>query len=304
MRCDPHVDALIRANERHGMMTVASRMFITGLALAAFTVAVTPTATAAVPATQPAAESVPTRHEVEVAPGKTVAYLVSEPNRPTASKDRWIVVFLHGAGGSLTGYNFARPPYAKIRQSLAQNGAYVVVPALGRLHFMNDEAKASLTKVIDKVSADFQIDPTRVHMMGTSMGAGSALAYALHRPNAVRSVCAIMPMTDFAEWVKENPKYAEPLRLAYGGTALEKPEAYDVNSALKHPDALANIPVLLVHGMNDKSVLPSQSEKLAAMLKAKGYPCTFIAVKDGGHKDDIVTDLQDQIAQFLMNANE
>lgn len=56
--------------------------------------------------------------------------------------------------------------------------------------------------------------------------------------------------------------------------------------------------------MLDKSVLPSHSENLAALLKARGYPCTFLSVKDGGHKDDIVTDLQDQIARFLIDANE
>jgi dipeptidyl aminopeptidase/acylaminoacyl peptidase len=257
----------------------------------------------ATPATKPATEPQPTQREVEVAPGKTVAYLVTEPARPTAPKDRWLLVFLHGAGGSLTGYNLSRPPYAKIRQALADSSAYVIVPALGGLHFMNDEAKGSLTKVIEHVVADYQIDPKRVHLMGTSMGAGSSLAYAVNFPDRVRSVCAIMPMTDFAEWARQKPAYAERMRVAYGGTVDERPGAYDANSAVKHADALAKIPVFLVHGTADTGVPISHSDALAAILKAKGYPCTYVRLEGAAHKDEIVAPLQDQIASFLIESN-
>src|SRR5688500_6147952 len=113
-----------------------------------------------------------------------------------------------------------------------------------------------------------------------------------------------MPMTDFAEWAKQRPKYGERLKVAYGGTGEQRPQAYDANSALKRAAALAKIRVLLVHGLADKTVPASHSEKLAAILTANGSPCTFIALKDAGHTDDIVTDLQDRIAEFLIDANE
>ena len=282
------------------MKTTASTIFAVFIALAcAF---FSPRCQAAAGATQPSAGPNPSLRDLEVS-GRRVEYLLTEPSRPTAPKDRWMVVFLHGAGGSLQGYNLSRPQYAKIRQALSEHGAYVVVPALGGLHFMNDEAKESLTHLIDQVLADYQIDRNRVHLMGTSMGAGSALAYAVNFPDRVRSVCAIMPMTDFGEWAVQSPKYGERLKVAYGGTMKEKPEAYDRNSALKNADALAKIPVLLVHGTADKTVPVSHSEKLAAILKAKGYRCTFIRVEDAGHSDDIVTDVQDQIVNFLIAAN-
>lgn len=256
------------------------------------------------PATRAGAdEALPARRQVELAPGEAVEYLITAPARPTAPADRWMVVFLHGAGGSLKSYNLARQPYARIRQALAENGAYVVVPALGPAHFMNDQAKVSLDGVIGRVLADHQIDPERVHLMGTSMGAGSSLAYAVNRPGRVRSVCAIMPMTDFADWVRENSKYAARLKEAYGGTPEEKPEAYDANSALKQATALATVPVLLVHGTADTTVAFRHSERLAAKLQSLGQDCTLIPVQDGRHSDDIVTKLQDRIVQFLMNAN-
>lgn len=232
-----------------------------------------------------------------------MAFLLTEPAQPTAPKDRWMVVFLHGAGGSLKGYNFSRPQYAKIREALGRSGAYVVVPALGPLHFMNAQAKESLTAVIDQVSKEYQIDSRHVHLIGTSMGAGSALAYAVNYPDRIRSVCAIMPMTDFAEWAEQRPKYGERLKVAYGGTAQENPAAYDVNSAVKNAQALARISVLLIHGVQDKAVPVSHSDNLAAILKQRGYSFQYIRLEDAGHSDDIVAGIQDQIATFLADAN-
>jgi dipeptidyl aminopeptidase/acylaminoacyl peptidase len=112
-----------------------------------------------------------------------------------------------------------------------------------------------------------------------------------------------MPMTDMAAFVTQTPKYADPIKISYGGSVAENPKAYDANSAVKHVDALAKIPVMLIHGTGDRTVLVSQSDTLAAALKSKGYPCTFIRVEGAAHSDDIVTDLQDQIAKFLIDAN-
>jgi dipeptidyl aminopeptidase/acylaminoacyl peptidase len=256
---------------------------------------------AAEPSTQPVAEPAVVKRSVESG-GKEIEYLVIPPSHETDSKDRWMLVFLHGAGGSLKGYNLARPPYAKIREALAENGAYVVVPALGSLHFMGDDAKAAMTKVIDRVCEENQINPKRVHLMGTSMGAGSVLAYAVNFPDRVKSVCAIMPMTDFISFTHETPKYIPALKEAYHGTAEENPQAYDANSALWHPEALKAIRVCLVHGVDDKTVRVSHSDLLAEKLRSQGSPCTYIRLEGAGHKDDIVTDIQDQIIAFLLDA--
>lgn len=258
-------------------------------------------ARAATPSTQPVSEPTPMKGSVDSG-GKQVEYLVFPPSRETKVQDRWMLVFLHGAGGSLKGYNLAREPYAKIREALAENGAYVVVPALGRLHFMGDDAKAALTKIIDCACEENQISPKRVHLMGTSMGAGSVLAYAVNFPDRVKSVCAIMPMTDFTAFAREAPKYAPALKESYHGTAEENPEAYDRNSAAKHPEALKGIAVCLVHGTADKTVLVSQSDVLAEQLRSQGSPCTYIRLEGAAHKDEIVTDVQDQIIAFMLDA--
>lgn len=202
-------------------------------------------------------------------------YLVSKPILPTEKADRWLVVYLYGAGGTLEDCNLAQPQYARIRERLSRNGAYVVVPDLGKSHFMNEPAQEVLTGVIGKVLADYEIDPSHVHLLGTSMGGGSSLAYALHQPGKIRSVCAIMPMTDFADWITQTPQYWPRVEGAYGGSPIERPGIYSDNSAMKHADVLAKIPVLMIHGTADTVVLPSHSKKLRGRDCGEGRTLHF-----------------------------
>jgi dipeptidyl aminopeptidase/acylaminoacyl peptidase len=232
--------------------------------------------------------------------GEFATYLLYEPDPATPKEQRWLLVYLYGAGGSTKSYNLKRPPYEEIRRALVANGAYILVPELGPSHFMNDAAKKTLSQIIDRVLADQQIDTTRVHLMGTSMGGGSALALAIHQPTRIRSVCAIMPMTDYAQWANERPKYAKRLAGAYGGTVEQTPQQYDANSATKHLKSFAKIPIFLLHGTADEIVPFHHSQVLADALRAKGYPCTLRVVPDGAHADAIVSNVQSEIVSFFL----
>ena len=243
------------------------------------------------------------RHTLKIAGSdQETSYLVYEPAAPTPKEKRALLIYLYGAGGSVENYNLRRDSYATLRSELAKRGYYILVPELGPRHFMNDAAKKTLDALVDRVLADYEIDPTRVHIMGTSMGAGSALAYAIHRPKAIRSICAVMPMTDFAAWAEQNPKYAQILEQAYEGTAKEKQQAYDGNSAMKNLDAFANIPVLIIHGMADKTVLYENSVRLAEAMKAKGYRCVLRPVDGAAHTDAVMADHQVEAADFFDEA--
>jgi dipeptidyl aminopeptidase/acylaminoacyl peptidase len=173
------------------------------------------------------------------------------------------------------------------------------VPELGTDHWMNDHAQHTLDAIIADAGANNPIDLNIVHTMGTSMGGGSALAYAIHRPDLVRSVCSFLGISDFAQWVGENPKYLSSVSAAYGGTPAEVPEAYRKTSAMENLDAFKNIPVFLVHGAADTTVPPSQSRQLAAALGAKGYEVTLREAEGTGHDDAAVTPFQEEIVGFL-----
>jgi pimeloyl-ACP methyl ester carboxylesterase len=236
--------------------------------------------------------------------GHAIPYLIYEPTSPPSTDNRSLLIYLYGRGGSVGKYNFQKEPYAKLRAKLAQRGFYVLVPELGPNHFMNDQAKQTLDALVDRVLSDYQINSGRVHIMGTSMGGGAALAYTIHRPDLIRSVCAVMPMTDLSAWVIESPRYAPILAASYGGTPKTQPEAYDINSAINFPDSFADIPVLLIHGKMDTTVRYEHSRKLNELLQSNNYQSTLYAVEDLKHSDDVVRDYQIQVADFFNVAME
>lgn len=254
---------------------------------------------------RPEAEEIITRHEyVDPQLQTVVPYLLYRPaSEPMPGKSS-LLIYLHGASGSLENYNLKRKPYERFRKAIAKRGCYIVVPELGSYHFMNDDAKKSLDGIVAEVIKDRKIPADRIHIMGTSMGGGSALAYAMHRPDLIQSVCAVMPMTDFGVWATENPKYASILEVSYGGTPQTRPHAYDINSALQHPKAFENTPVYLIHGKSDTIVPYHHSEQLAILLQTSGYTCTLRLVEDMGHSDAIIEEYQSEVAEFFVSPTE
>ncbi|QDT92569.1 alpha/beta hydrolase family protein [Gimesia algae] len=244
-----------------------------------------------------------TRHQYsDPQTGKSTSYLLYHPDTMSNNKPASLLIYLHGAGGSLKSYNYSRQPYQKLRSKLSQREFYVVVPELGKLHFMNEAAKQALDGVTAQVLSEQKISKDRVHIMGTSMGGGSALAYTLHRPDLIRSVCAVMPMTDFADWIKENPRYAKPVTAAYGGSPQQVPDAYQANSAIQNVDTFQKIPVMLIHGLKDRTVLPGHSQKLANRLHNKQYHCELVILDDLAHSDEVMRSVQIKAADFFENA--
>jgi pimeloyl-ACP methyl ester carboxylesterase len=223
---------------------------------------------------------------------------VYPPTKTDPMKPAGLVVHLPGAGGGHTNYNLSRPPYAALRQMLADRGYWVVVPSLGN-SWMNDTAVTSLDAIIARMREAEGIDPARVHIIGTSMGAGSGLVYVSKRPEAVRSICAIFPMTDFNAWMKETPRFAGSIAQAYGldNKALE--QLFQERSPVRNPNAFAAVPVYLLHGDRDDIVQPHHSRDFAAVLKINGCRVTYREVPGFAHQDEIAEAYQKEIADFL-----
>jgi len=245
------------------------------------------------------AEKIERKEVKDAASGAATPYLLYHPAETTPAEDRSLLIFLYGAGGSLNNYNIRRPPYDLLRSQLAKRGYYIVVPELGPSHFMNQAARTKLDNVVAQVLKQQHISDKRVHVMGTSMGGGSSLAYAISRPDLIRSVCAVMPMTDFATWVKENPRYAPRVAAAYGGTSDKAPKAYQQTSAIENVDAFAKIPVMLIHGNADPIVDYQQSVRLAKRMQEKKYQCVLHTVEGKAHQDEVMRKLQQQAVDFF-----
>lgn len=229
----------------------------------------------------------------------TMQCTVYPPDNLMAPGPAGMVIHLYGRGGTHKSYNMRRPPYAELRRVLAERGYWLVVPELGPDHWMNDTAVGTVDAVIATMTTAERIDPDRVHILGTSMGGGSGLAYVVQRPNAIRSICALFPMTDFNMWIKEKPGYAASFARGYNVEPRNLEPLLAGRSPMQHTEAFAEVPVFLLHGGADATVPPHHSRDFAAALRARGYAVTHHEVPGFGHSDDVAKEFQEDIADFL-----
>lgn len=229
----------------------------------------------------------------------SVECAVYPPRCSDSGTNAGMVLHLYGRGGSCRAYNMMSPPYAKVRRLFWERGYWLVIPDLGADHWMNDTACKSLDAIIEGMIRDRGVDPSRVHILGTSMGGGSGLVYVMRHPGRIRSICAVFPMTDFPKWVEEKPSYLQGIAQAHGVKPSEAASVLQDLSPLYHAASFAGIPVFLLHGDTDSVVPVHHSREFAAALKEQGSPFTYHEAHGLGHDDAIAEPFQREIVEFL-----
>lgn len=229
---------------------------------------------------------------------------VYEPHS-TAEGKPGLVVHLYGSGGSHRHghYNVGRSPYDEFRRLLAERGYWLVVPELGARHWMNETASAQLDSVIGAMVDIEGVDADRVHLFGTSMGAGSSLIYAMRHPGKIKSVVAIFPMTDFSRWLEEKPAYRSPVERAHDIASENREESLRRLSPMQHVDAFRNTRLFLLHGSRDSIVAPDHSRQFVKALRDKGYSVTYREAEGETHRDEIARPYQRELADFLTKSS-
>jgi dipeptidyl aminopeptidase/acylaminoacyl peptidase len=226
---------------------------------------------------------------------------VYPPRLSGNSKSAGMVLHLYGSRGSCRSYNMMRESYSMVRRLLWERGYWLVVPDLGGAHWMNEKTCKTLDSVIKCMVKERRVTPARISVLGTSMGAGCGLAYAMRRPGRIRSICAIFPMTDFVKWGQESPKCLKGIAEAHGVEMEDLAPVLEELSPLKHVAAFADIPVFLIHGDTDTTVLPHHSGDFSEALRKQGSPVTYLEVHNVAHKDVVAEPYQKEIADFLTN---
>ncbi|MCX6623747.1 MAG: prolyl oligopeptidase family serine peptidase, partial [Acidobacteria bacterium] len=215
---------------------------------------------------------------------------------------RPLLIYLYGAGGSLDFYNLGSGPYTEMRKLLADRGYYILVPGLGPMHWMNREARAKLDRVVDRVLADYPIQRKRVFLMGASMGGGSSLAYAIHRPKLIRAACSHMGMTDFRQWYQDEPRRQKQLAETFGGTPDTAPAAFAEVSAMANIRVFRKIPLFLVYAADDKVVLPAHGRQLYDAVRKQGGTAILRIAPGVAHKNESIMPYQQEIMEFFDRA--
>ena len=212
------------------------------------------------------------RHYYSESAGEILPYRVFVPSTYSDTEDHPLVVALHGLGGtedSMFNDRYGMKP-------LAEEGGYLMVAPLGyrddggygaslggppsRRGMLSEQ---DVLDVLTRIERDYAIDKDRIFLMGHSMGAIGTWAIAAKYPERW---AALGPIAGFG-----NPITA---------------------------GAIKNIPQVVVHGDNDRTVPVTGSRGMVTALEAAGARVNYIEVPGGGHTDVAYQHMADIFAFF------
>jgi acetyl esterase/lipase len=188
-----------------------------------------------------------------------------------------VVIFYYGGSwrsGRRQDYHFAATAIASLG-AVCVVPDYRLVPDVVFPAFVEDGA-AALAWTGANVAGRAAGDPRRIVLAGHSAGAHIA------------SLVALAPATrgQIAGWIGLAGPYdflpldVEATRAAFGH--LAPGPALDASQPVRQP-AERSAPALLIHGRQDTTVRPRQSEAMARHLEAAGVPVTLRMITSAGH---------------------
>jgi predicted esterase len=210
------------------------------------------------------------RHHLLAGANEVMPYRVYVPKGYSASRPAPLVIALHGLGGTEDSFfdQYQRQPV-----QLAEKHGFLMAAPLGyrvdgfygsRIMSSADVAaqrrgeysEKDVLEVLRLMKANYNVDESRIYLMGHSMGAIGTWALGAKYP---RTWAALV---------------------AFAGTG---------SPALA--EQMKSIPQFVVHGDNDPTVNVSGSRNMAEALKKAGAAVTYVEVPGGGHSDVVVPNL-------------
>lgn len=216
-----------------------------------------------------------------------------------------VVVFIHGGGwnsGDKSHYKF-------VGAALAELGCLAVLPNYGLYPqvqfptFMQDVAQA--VAWVGMHAVEWGGNPQRLFLIGHSAGAHLAVMLALNEQylrqagmssNDLRGVVGLAGPYDFL-----------PFKYGYMQDVFGPPERYAQSQPINYARADAP-PMLLLQGMEDKTVAPNNTVNLTKALSALGAPVTAKYYPQADHGDLVAAfsiparkrlPVLDEIQQFI-----
>jgi len=210
------------------------------------------------------------RHHVLVGADEVMPYRVYVPKAYAAAKPTALVIALHGLGANEDSFFDS---YDRLPPQLAERHGFLLAAPLGyrvdgfygsRIMGGNDVAsqrrgeysEKDVLEVLRLMKANYNVDESRIYLIGHSMGAIGTWALAAKYPQTWAALAA------------------------FAGTGSP-----DLAPAMK------DIPQFVVHGDNDPTVNVSGSRNMTAALKKAGADVTYVEVAGGGHTDVVVPNL-------------
>lgn len=124
-------------------------------------------------------------------------------------------------------------------------------------------------------------DPGRLAIVGWSYGGYAALIGVEKEPHLYRCAVSIAGVSDMAELARDDARF-------YGGQAAASDSmgpdqaTLAAESPVRHADRI-RVPVLLVHGRDDYTVLVNESKEMARALARSHVPYELVLIRHGDH---------------------
>jgi dipeptidyl aminopeptidase/acylaminoacyl peptidase len=125
------------------------------------------------------------------------------------------------------------------------------------------------------------VDPARVQITGGSAG-GYTTLMALAVRDEFASGASYFGVADLVSFHDETHKFESHYDEYLVGPWPEAIDLYRERSPVTHADSISD-PLLLLQGLDDKVVPPSQSEVIVDALKRRDIPYAYIAFEGEGH---------------------
>lgn len=125
------------------------------------------------------------------------------------------------------------------------------------------------------------VDGERLMISGGSAGGWTTLC-ALTFGETFKAGASYYGVSDLAGLAQDTHKFESRYLDSMVGPYPQAKDLYEQRSPLKHTDRL-NRPVVFFQGLEDKVVVPAQSEKMVEALRNKGIPVAYIAFEGEQH---------------------
>ena len=127
-----------------------------------------------------------------------------------------------------------------------------------------------------------EADPDRTWVEGGSAGGYVVFCALVFDPTAFAAGVSYFGVADVEALALDTHKFESRYLDSMIGPYPEQRDLYRARSPVHFADQLER-PMLLLQGLDDKVVLPSQAEAMVEVLENKGIPYAYIAFEGEGH---------------------
>ncbi|MDF2439892.1 MAG: hypothetical protein JWN98_876 [Abditibacteriota bacterium] len=199
-------------------------------------------------------------------------FWVFVPDDYSARHNYPLVIMLHGYTPTITKVDPWLPDETTWRAATSR-GFILALPYGRRNSDFVDAGEDDVLQVLEEVKKKYPIDPSRIFLMGPSMGGFGTYTVGLHRPDLWTAIAPMSARSDFYLWFKLNrDEVPDWKRLQYDA---DDPRFLKRNAQ--------HLPIFLQHGALDDIVPVEHSRRLNDDLKALGYPMRYREIEDGDH---------------------